>query len=208
MPSETKVKRIFLVGFRTTGKTTIGKLLAQKLNWSFWDCDFLITQESGQNIESLTKKGTDWTAFRKLENETLEEVSKLDNAVISCGGGVGVNDVLSQDSKTTFGELNRNILSSATDSLIILLTSDTSKIRQRLKRQYKNNKLMPFLITDNAKKMETEKDKNILIEKLIDDSIATYEKRKDLYDLLTKVKINTDSQSLEKTSEEILKYVR
>lgn len=208
MPFEKKVKRIFLVGFRTTGKTTIGKLLAQKLNWSFWDCDFLITQESGKNIEALTKKGTDWTVFRKLENETLEEVSKLDNAVISCGGGVGVNDVLSQDSKTTFGELNRDILKSRADSLVVLLTSDIKKIRQRLKRQYKNNKLMPFLITENAKKMESEKDKNILIEKLIDDSIATYEKRKDLYDLLTNVKINTDSQSLAKTSEEILKYVR
>ncbi len=202
-----KPKRIFLVGFRTTGKSTIGKILADKLNWSFLDMDFLITQEAGQSADTLTKNGTDWKKFRKIENEVLYEVSKMDNVVVSCGGGVGVNDVIDETTKKTFGELNKEILENSKDSMIILLTSSEEDIRERLKRQYKNKKIMPFLNTENAKRLVNEKDEDVLIEKQIEDSMATYQKRKPLYESLTKVKINTDTESLEKTAEEIMDYV-
>jgi shikimate kinase len=202
------IKRIFLVGFRTTGKTTIGKILADKLNWSFLDTDFLITQEAGKDAQALTKNGADWKDFRKIENEILYEISKMENVVVSCGGGVGVNDVLDEESKKTFGELNAEILDQAKNSLIILLTSSEESIRERLRRQYKNKKIMPFLNQENAKLAEDEKDESVLIEKLIHDSMITYEQRKPLYEKLTKIKIDTDKISLEKTAEEIMKYVR
>jgi shikimate kinase len=201
-------KRIFLVGFRTTGKTTIGKILAEKINWSFLDMDFLITQEAGKDVATLTKNGTDWSKFRKIENEVLYEISKMENVVVSCGGGVGVNNVIDQATKKTFGDLNREILKHANNSLVVLLTSEEENIRERLKRQYKNKKIMPFLNQENAKLSENEKDENILIEKQIDDSIATYQERKPLYEKLTKIKIDTDKMSLEKTAEEIINYVK
>lgn len=201
-------KRIFLVGFRTTGKTTIGKILAEKLGWSFWDCDFLITQEAGEDVTSLTKNGTDWSRFRKIENEILYEISKPENVVVSCGGGVGVNDVVDENTKKTFGELNKEILDNAKNSLIILLTSSEESIKERLKRQFKNKKIMPFLNPENARLSEEEKDEEALIDKQVEDSMITYQKRKPFYEKLTKLKINTDKNSLEKTAEEILKYVR
>lgn len=203
-----KYKRIFLVGFRTTGKTTIGKILAEKLGWSFWDCDFLITQEAGQDIETLTKKGTDWTKFRKIENEVLFELSKLSEAVISCGGGVGVNDLVDKDTGKTFGDLNKEILDDSKDSLIVLLFSSKEKIEERLKRQYKNRKIMPFLNSGYAKEFESETDEEKLMEKQIVDSLKTYDLRKPLYDILTEVKISTDKGSLEETAEQIIGYFK
>lgn len=203
-----KYKRIFLIGFRTTGKTTIGKILAEKLGWSFWDCDFLITQEAGQGIETLTKKGADWTKFRKIENEVLFELSKLSEAVISCGGGVGVNDLVDKDTGKTFGDLNKEILDDSKDSLTVLLFSSKEKIEERLKRQYKNRKIMPFLNSDNAKEFESETDEEKLMEKQIVDSLKTYDLRKPLYDILTEVKISTDKGSLEETAEQIIGYFK
>jgi shikimate kinase len=203
-----KCNKIFLVGFRTTGKSTIGKILADKLNWSFLDMDFLITQEAGETADKLTKNGTDWKKFRKIENEILYEVSKMEDVIISCGGGVGVNDVIDQGSKKSFGELNKEILENSQNSLTVLLFSSEESIKQRLKRQYKNKKIMPFLNNENAQESLSETNSDILIEKQIDDSMATYQIRKPLYEKLTETKINTDSQSLEKTAEEIINYVK
>lgn len=203
-----KYNKIFLVGFRATGKTTLGKILAEKLGWSFWDSDFLITQEAGQNAQELTKNGTDWRKFRKIENEVLFELSKLNGAVISCGGGVGVNNVADSETHKTFGELNKEILDSAEQSLTVLLVSSEKSIKERLERQYKNKKIMPFLNSETAKNAKVETDPQKLIEQQVADSMKTYEQRKPLYDTLTEVKIDTDQGRLENTAEEIIKYVR
>lgn len=203
-----KYSNIFLVGFRTVGKSTIGKIVAEKLNWSYLDMDFLITQEAGQDADSLTKGGKDWQEFRRIENSILEEVSQMKNVVISCGGGVGVNDIIDDNSKQAFGQLNKKILSDSKNSLIILLTSSEKSIKKRLERQYKNKKIMPFLNSENARKMENEKDKDVLIEKQIADSMEIYKARKPLYDELTKIKIDSDKKSLEETAEEIIGYAK
>ena len=72
-----KFNKIFLVGFRTTGKSTLGKIIADKLNWSFIDTDFLITSEFGESADIITKNGSDWKKFRESENETLKEVIQM-----------------------------------------------------------------------------------------------------------------------------------
>lgn len=203
-----KYQRIFLVGFRTVGKSTIGKILADKLNWSYLDIDFLITQELGETVDVITKNGTDWKKFRQTENEILYEVSKMQNVIISCGGGVGVNDVKDKNSHKTFGELNKEILDESENSLIVLLTSDEPSIRQRLERQYKNKKIMPFLNESNAKNSENENDESALIKKQVEDSMQTYQTRKNLYENLTDIKINTDTKSLEETAQEIMNYAK
>jgi shikimate kinase len=203
-----KSERIFLVGFRTTGKTTIGKIIADKLNWSFLDMDFLITQEAGEDVAVLTKNGTDWRKFRKIENEILYEVSKMENIVVSCGGGVGVNDVFDETTKKTFGELNKEVLDETKEGLVILLTSSEESIKERLSRQYRNKKIMPFLNQENAKNFEKEQDEEVLINKQIEDSMETYKTRKPLYETLSSIRINTDAQSLEETANEIIKYAK
>lgn len=203
-----KFEKVFLVGFRATGKTTIGKILADKLNWSFLDTDYLIAQQAGESADTLTRKGTDWRKFRQIENEILSDISKMRNVVVSCGGGVGVNDVVDEITKKTFGAINKETLINSDNSLIVLLVSSEQSIKQRLERQYNSKKIMPFLDSDNAKKLENETEKAVLIEKQIQDSMIAYKKRQPLYKELTDIVINSDKQSLEKTAEEIIGYVR
>lgn len=201
------IKRIFLVGFRATGKSTLGKLLADKLSWSFMDLDFLITQQEGEDVGKMTKNGTDWNRFREVENEALKEMSVLENIVVSCGGGVGVNDILDPESGRTYGDLNAQTLKNSNNSLIVLLKADEKIIEERLRRQYKNKKLMPFLNTDEAKNA-LGLGFNDLVEKQVKDSMQAFKKRKPLYEKLTDIKIETSNALNEDIVKEILNYVR
>lgn len=187
-----KFSRIFLVGFRATGKSTLGKLLADKLNWSFMDLDFLITQQEGKDVAKITKNGTDWSRFREVENEALKEMSVLENVVISCGGGIGVNDIVDGKSKKTFGQLNQETLKNE-ENLIILLTSEDKIIKKRLTALFKRKKIMPFINKSNALKSNSEEDGERLVKKQVEDSMYALTKRKPLYKELADIEIDTSS---------------
>lgn len=78
--------RIFLIGYMGAGKTTLGRPLAQKLGATFCDLDDCIEEHYGKTIsEIFAEKGED--AFRTIERNILQEVVKLENVVVSCGGG-------------------------------------------------------------------------------------------------------------------------
>jgi shikimate kinase (EC 2.7.1.71) len=82
--------RIFLVGFMCSGKSTVGKLLADKLGYTFWDIDQLIEEREGKSIEEIFKdKGEEY--FRSLEMKVLEEFLEKEKVVVSTGGGLGAN---------------------------------------------------------------------------------------------------------------------
>ena len=76
-----------------SGKSTIGRLLAQKLNLRFFDIDFLIENKTDMKIEEIfEKKGED--AFRNLEKKiTLKFLNKT-NCIISLGGGAFINEII------------------------------------------------------------------------------------------------------------------
>ena len=78
--------RIFLVGFMGAGKSVIGRRLAKSLNFSFYDLDEEIESRYKMSVSAIFQK-YDEACFRKLETSTLETFSKLDNFVLSCGGG-------------------------------------------------------------------------------------------------------------------------
>lgn len=85
-----KYDKIFLIGFMCSGKSTLGKLLAQKLNWKFYDVDELLQQEEGMSIvEIFQEKGEDY--FRRKEMEVLKKLLWEKQSVISTGGGLGAN---------------------------------------------------------------------------------------------------------------------
>lgn len=189
------INKIFLVGFRTTGKSTLGKVLAEKLNWSFYDCDFLISQQAGEEIDTLTKNGTDWQKFRYIENELLKDVLEMQNVVISCGGGVGVNDVFDKDSKKTFGELNKQTLKNSENSLVILLTSKDEIIEQRLYRKLLNKKILPLLNAEDLNPGASEEEQ---IKHQVKDSMKALQKRKDLYKELADIEIDTSDFKIPK----------
>jgi len=71
------------------GKTTVGKILAQKLNFDFLDLDLLITRKTGKTpAEIFALYGEE--KFREIESEELENVFRnhTQNFVLSCGGGI------------------------------------------------------------------------------------------------------------------------
>lgn len=189
------INKIFLVGFRTTGKSTFGKILAEKLDWSFYDCDFLITQQAGEQIDNLTKNGTDWKKFRHMENELLKDVIEMQNVVISCGGGVGVNDVIDDDSGKTYGELNRETLKNSDNSLVILLTSKDEITEKRLYRKLLNKRILPLI---NGGEIDPGASEDEQIKLQVKDSMKALQKRKSLYELLGDLEIDTSDFILPK----------
>ena len=69
------------------GKTSIGKKLSKQLNWKFLDTDKLIEKKIGLPIpEIFNQLGEDF--FREQEREILNEISSLENVVVSVGGGL------------------------------------------------------------------------------------------------------------------------
>ena len=84
-------KNLTLTGMMGVGKSTIGKILAKKLNYNFVDVDKLIEAREGSSISLIFKnKGENY--FRKIESEiTLSELKK-NNLVISLGGGAFINN--------------------------------------------------------------------------------------------------------------------
>jgi shikimate kinase len=78
---------IVLIGMRGSGKTTVGKILAQKLDRELVEMDELITRKAGLSIPEIVKK-YGWGKFREIEEEITDEVAKLDNIINASGGGV------------------------------------------------------------------------------------------------------------------------
>lgn len=80
------MKRIFLIGYMCSGKTTLGKLFARDEKLEFIDLDEYIEKREGKSItEIFTDKGE--SGFREIERTALHEAGEKEDCVISCGGG-------------------------------------------------------------------------------------------------------------------------
>jgi shikimate kinase len=58
---------VFLIGFRCTGKSSVGKLLSAKMGWAFIDTDSLLVSDSGKSIKEIVETSS-WETFRKMEH--------------------------------------------------------------------------------------------------------------------------------------------
>ena len=80
------MNRIFLIGYMGSGKTTVGKLLAKRLGYSFVDMDAHIEEQQFKSVGQIfAERGED--EFRVLEQRCLHEVAQFDDVIISTGGG-------------------------------------------------------------------------------------------------------------------------
>ena len=79
--------KLFLIGYMGTGKTTLGKLLAEKLNWTFIDIDWFIENRYRQTIPVIFEEKGE-AGFREMERRALHEISGFENVVVSTGGGL------------------------------------------------------------------------------------------------------------------------
>jgi shikimate kinase len=82
---------IALIGFMGTGKTVVGKLLAEKLNKRFLELDAYIEKKAGKSINEIFKQGE--IAFRELEIDAVKDIFVRENQVVACGGGVVLNRI-------------------------------------------------------------------------------------------------------------------
>ena len=78
---------VYLIGMMGSGKSTIGKILAQKLNYRFFDTDVLIEKVAQRTIpEIFASEGESY--FRELESKVLRELSAYTHSAIATGGGI------------------------------------------------------------------------------------------------------------------------
>ncbi|HEY7912394.1 MAG TPA: shikimate kinase [Blastocatellia bacterium] len=96
--------RIFLVGFMGAGKTTVGRVLAEKLSCRFIDLDELIEARSGMPVRAIFKELGE-REFRRLESAAIESLSRTERAVIALGGGAFASDA----NRRAVGELGISV---------------------------------------------------------------------------------------------------
>ncbi|TCP59641.1 shikimate kinase [Tumebacillus sp. BK434] len=112
-------RRLYLIGFMGTGKTTIGHALAEELGADLYDTDAEIAQAQGLPIAELFAEQGE-AHFRKLEHDMLSELSRRDPAVITTGGGA----VLSA--------ANRELMKAS--GMVVHLTASLDEIVRRVEQ--------------------------------------------------------------------------
>jgi shikimate kinase len=78
---------IVLIGYRGTGKSVVGKLVAEALRMQCISMDGRIVERAGMSIPDIVEN-QGWSAFRDMESEIARELAKADNIIIDSGGGV------------------------------------------------------------------------------------------------------------------------
>jgi shikimate kinase len=103
---------IVLIGFKSCGKTTVGKLLAKQLHRAFYDTDAMLLDKTGGNIFDLFNLVGE-KKFRLLEREIILNMN-VNNSVIALGGGTILDDVsmtkLTKDSFFIYLDVDKEML--------------------------------------------------------------------------------------------------
>lgn len=82
---------IFLIGFMGAGKTTVGRVLAERLDYAFVDLDEKIEADQGRSVREIFSDFGE-AEFRRHEREAIQSCGVLRNAVVALGGGAYVSE--------------------------------------------------------------------------------------------------------------------
>ncbi len=83
-------QNVYLIGMMGSGKTTLGKLLANQLNYKFADTDALVEADTKQTVAQIFADVGE-VGFRQIEHKILAEVATNNHFVIATGGGIVLN---------------------------------------------------------------------------------------------------------------------
>ena len=114
---------LVLIGYRGTGKSTLGKLLAERLGLSYVCLDDQIVKRAGMSIPRIVERHG-WDYFRDLEEEVVREASQGDRQLIDAGGGVITREA-------NIENLRRNglvvLLEATVEDIVARIGSDTQR---------------------------------------------------------------------------------
>jgi shikimate kinase len=133
MQKSRHIVNIALIGFMGTGKTSVGRLVAEQLRFDYLDTDEMIQSATGKTIADIFSRDGE-TVFRALEEKIVEEISSRTKSVISTGGGLPVNP--------------KNLASLKSHALVVCLWASPEKIWERVKNQTHR----PLLNAENPQK--------------------------------------------------------
>ncbi len=159
------VKRVVLTGFMGSGKSTIGKLLAQRLEWSFIDLDLAIEERCGRTVPQIFAEFGE-NRFRVEESAALLTAIKGTNAVIALGGGAPETSA------------NRDLLRAASETMIIHLDAPFETLQKRCLRQAEKPGATSRPLFSN-----------------LEGARARYMARRPLYEALSTIRLNAATQS-------------
>ncbi|MCS7215593.1 MAG: shikimate kinase [Thermodesulfovibrio sp.] len=142
-----KRPNIILIGFMGTGKSTVGKLVSEKLRYIFIDIDELIEKTVGMKISEIFKRFGE-ARFRDIETEMIKLLIKKRGQVISTGGGVVLRE--------------ENMLNLKKSGILFCLKANENTIFERIK----NCKNRPLIQVENPQER---------IKKLMDERRPFYE---------------------------------
>lgn len=158
-------RNIVLIGMPSAGKTTIGKMLEEKLGKEFFDLDDMIIAKAGKSIPEIFQESGE-AGFRAIETEVAIEASKMNNKIIATGGGVvkhKVNmDFLRLNGITIF--IDRDIDKLISSDPNRPLSSSKQALQQMYKERYPlYQKYAAYIAVNNAN-----------IEETVDDIVNAY----------------------------------
>jgi len=110
---------VYLCGMIGAGKTAVGKAIARKLRWPFFDLDQIMEEEAGKRIHDIVAEET-WLGFREREYLVCKRFSQMDRSVIALGGG------------TVRYQWNMDVLRGS--GVVILLKANLKVLADRVKK--------------------------------------------------------------------------
>ncbi len=161
------MKNIYLIGYRCSGKTTIGKKLADLTGLAFVDADIEITLKEKNPISDIVKqKG--WNYFRNLESKWIEEIALKSDLIVGTGGGVVLDE--------------HNIIRMQKSGTVIWLNVSPHTVIERISKDCNTEENRPSL---TGKKLEDE------IEETLSARIPIYNQAAD-FSIITDTKSTTE----------------
>lgn len=116
---ENRRENIYLIGPRASGKSSVGRALAARLDWNFLDMDEEIVSRAGRSISAIVA-AQGWEGFRREESSLLREIKDGEKLIVATGGGIVER------------ERNREILQKA--GKVFFLSGDVAVFKDRLRR--------------------------------------------------------------------------
>ena len=130
----TTLRNIILVGFMASGKTSVGRALADRSGWTLIDADDVIVERAGKPIHRIFAEDGE-SAFRELERQVIADLCAGERQVIASGGGAFV------------GEHNRDAMLSG--GQVFFLSASPATILQRVREEDAGGPIRPLLAVED-----------------------------------------------------------